>query len=107
MDVRFMKDYFKMRYEDFVRENTFIGAEYHDVQKVVWMNVDKLEIKLQEIGQTAASKSVSELEEYLKVTSEELLKQMNKALDALSDREMYLLEKMYLQGAFDRERMLR
>ncbi|MBQ7370603.1 MAG: TnpV protein [Blautia sp.] len=38
---------------------------------------------------------------------QELVDLMNKALDGLSDKEAYLLERTYLMGAFDRERMLK
>ena len=88
MDVGFMENYFKLRYEDFMQENIFIGAEYHDMRRKSYDRICELENRLHPV-------------------SEELVELMNRTLDDLADKEGYLIERAYLQGAFDRERMLR
>lgn len=88
MDIGFMEDYFRRKYEDFVQENIFVGAEYQELRLKAYEAICELEKRLQSIDQ-------------------ELVVLMNQALDDLSDKEGYLMERSYLQGALERERMLR
>ena len=88
MDVTFMEEYYRLRYEDPVSENSLLGEEYYETQKEVYQNIEELENQLQMIAP-------------------ELLGLINKTLDNISDKYAYLIEKSYLQGAMDRERMLK
>lgn len=88
MDIGFLEDYFRLKYEDFVQENIFVGAEYQELR-------------------LKAYEAICELEKRLQPIDRELVVLMNQVLDNLSDKERYLIERSYLQGAFDRERMLK
>lgn len=88
MDVTFMEEYYRLRYEDPVSENSLLGEEYYETQKEVYQNIEELENQLQMIAP-------------------ELLGLINQTLDNISDKYAYLIEKSYLQGAMDRERMLK
>ena len=70
-------------------KNTIVlGEEYYETQKEVYQNIEELENQLQMIAP-------------------ELLGLINQTLDNISDKYAYLIEKSYLQGAMDRERMLK
>ena len=66
-------------------KNTIV---YYETQKEVYQNIEELENQLQMIAP-------------------ELLGLINQTLDNISDKYAYLIEKSYLQGAMDRERMLK
>ncbi len=51
--------------------------------------------------------NIEELENQLQMIAPELLGLINQTLDNISDKYAYLIEKSYLQGAMDRERMLK
>lgn len=80
MDVTFMEEYYRLRYEDPVSENSLLGEEYYETQKEVYQNIEELENQLQMIAP-------------------ELLGLINQTLDNISDKYAYLIEKSYLQGA--------
>ena len=56
---------------------------------------------------TIVYQNIEELENQLQMIAPELLGLINQTLDNISDKYAYLIEKSYLQGAMDRERMLK
>ena len=59
------------------------------------------------IVQKEVYQNIEELENQLQMIAPELLGLINQTLDNISDKYAYLIEKSYLQGAMDRERMLK
>lgn len=88
MDRNFMKSFYERYYENPVGEAIRGSEKYHDLQK-----------KRQEIECV--------LEEKLRDSGKDLMQLFDTYLDICTEEIEILLQEVYLQGACDRERMLR
>ena len=107
MDIDFMSDYYNSKYEDPVEEICADDNKFYKIRQRTYQDIEALEKMIQEFPQEGKSRSMEELEEWLQKLSDKLNKMLNKTLDNLDEKYSYIIEKAYLQGASDREKMLR
>ena len=88
MDIQFMEEYYKLKYADAAVETCDGDPEFFKIRHRAYQTIEKLEKRLEAI-------------------SEDLAKEMNQMLDSYSEKYAYITVKAYLQGAADRERMLK
>ena len=107
MDIDFMWDYYNSKYEDPVGEICADDNIFYKIRHRTYQDIEALEKTIQELPQDGKCQSMEDLEEWLQKLSDKLKKMLNKTLDNLDEKYSYIIEKAYLQGAFDREKMLR
>ena len=88
MDREFMKSFLQNYYTDYESEAVKDSAEYQESKKRRYEIEEKFELMLQDY-------------------SKELVGLFDDYLNAYTDEMEFLLQEVYLQGAQDREKMLR
>ena len=70
-------------------------------------DIEKMDKRLQWLGQEASLQSIEKYSGWIEKVSDDLMQLFHKTLDDMGDKYCYIIRKTYLQGAIDRERMLR
>ena len=107
MDIDFMRDYYYSKYEDPVGEICADDNKFYKTRHRTYQDIEALENLIQEFPQEGKNQSMEELDGWLQKLSDKLNKMLGKTLDNLDEKYSYIIEKAYLQGASDREKMLR
>ena len=106
MDIQFLEDFFKRYYEDPVSEICEDDEEYNKLCQKICQDIGCFTAGLHELAGEAET-NCEAIGECLIRTEEELLARFNETLNDIGEKYAYIIEKVYLQGALDRERMLR
>lgn len=106
MDRQFMEDFYKKRYEDPVSEICEDDNEFYKVRYKAYRDIEEMEERLEGLRKEAEARG-DNVNEWIEQISKELILQFNKTLDDLGEKYSYIIQKAYLQGALDREKMLR
>ncbi len=107
MDMQFMEEFYERQYEDAVSEICEDDSDYFKLRQDVCSDIKAMENRLAELEKEFTSQNAETVNEWFEQLREELTQLYHKTLDDLGDKYLYIIKKSYLQGAMDRERMLR
>ena len=107
MDVQFMEEFYQKQYEDAVYEICEGDSDFLKLRQEVGKDIEAMEARLKGLGKEASTQTEDTISGWIEQIGEELTKLYHKTLDDMGDKYYYIIRKTYLQGAMDRERMLR
>ena len=107
MDIQFMEEFFKRQYEDPVSEICKDDGEYYKLCQRVCRDIETFAARLHGVRAGVETSPDEAVGGCLIRTRDELLSLFNETLNDVGEKYAYIIEKAYLQGALDRERMLR
>lgn len=107
MDRKFMEEYYKTRYEDPVTEICGSDVNYKKLCDRSYHDIEEIENRIKRLSIDGKDKDKEEVYSWLETVTEEINGLINITIDNLCEKYTYIIQMAYLQGAYDRERMLK